>query len=95
MDVASLRKASSRRGSRFVATTVGHPRLTKTNLSAIRAFLREYEHYAREVQERAQPLLDNTVSSTETSEPIQMNFCVKFDRLGLVADLGFIPNIYS
>lgn len=56
MDVASSSQASQRRGARVVVAIVDHPRLAKTNSTAIRAFLQEYDQYARVVKEWAQKI---------------------------------------
>lgn len=52
MDVALTSHASSRNGSRLIATGIEQPRLTKTDYASIHEVPREYHQYAREANTR-------------------------------------------
>ena len=78
--------------SRFVATSVDHPRLTATDASSIRVFLRSYDSYVTEVQERARQIVDSSVS-TEPVKPVNLKFCVDAEWLESTVALGFIEPI--
>ena len=78
--------------SRLVATSVDHPRLTATDASSIRVFLRSYDSYVTEVQERARQIVDSSVS-TEPVKPVNLKFCVDAEWLESTVALGFIEPI--
>ena len=87
--------ALSSQGPRHVTTAVEHPRLTKTDAASVRLFLRAYEQYAREVNERARQVVGEDVISTEAAKPVQMKYCVNAEWLESLIDLDFIPNVSS
>lgn len=79
--------ASSSQDSPVVATAIDHPRLTKTEPSSIRSFLREYDQYTHEITARAQQLVNTAVVSTDVARPIQLKYCVPSEWLESVIDL--------
>lgn len=89
MDIASSSQASRRQGPSVVATAVDHARLTKTNLTAIRSFRRDYNQYAREVSQRALQLTGGDLISTDVSKPAQLKFCENSEWLDSVIDFRF------
>lgn len=93
MNVASSSQAFKRQGPRDVATVFDHPRLTKTNLNAIRSFLRDYDQYAREANEHAPQLTDEKIIQAHVSKPVELKFSVKPEWLESVIDLGSIGNV--
>lgn len=95
MDVASTSQASSRHGSRGVATAVDSPRLTKKNSISICSFLREYDEYARELKECAQQITGGNLVSTDIEKPVQIKLCVNSEWLESFIDLEFILNADS
>lgn len=78
----------------MVSTTVDHPRLLKTDSAAIRSFLRSYDQYAKEVEERARQLSRHTVV-TEPISPVHLKFCVDADWIESLLTLGFIADTSS
>lgn len=84
--------ATSSSGLRILANSVDLPRLTKTDSRLIRAFLPDYDQYARENTERAKQVASVNVTSTEVTNPVQLKFCVSSEWLGSVITLGFIKN---
>ena len=67
--------------SKFVATSVDHPRLTEADASSIRVFLRAYDQYATELKERSRQVLSEDSLSTEVVKPVNLKFCVDAEWL--------------
>ena len=66
----------STHGASFVATSVNHPKLLRSDGESICVFLRLYDQYANEVKGRAQKLTATESSSTEAIRPFNLKFCV-------------------
>ena len=67
--------------SKFVATSVDHPRVTEADASSIRVFLRAYDQYATELKERARQVVSEDSLSTEVVKPVNLKFCVDAEWL--------------
>jgi hypothetical protein len=67
--------------TKFVSTSVDHPRVTKADSSYIRSFLALYDQYSTEVQERARQLTAQDTVTTEPIRPVNLMFCVDIDWL--------------
>lgn len=79
--------------SKFVLSSVDHPRLTKTDATSIRVFLRAYDQYATEVKERAKQLAAKDVVSTEVARPVNLKFCVDAEWIESLIALDFLDDV--
>lgn len=95
MDVASSSQVFRRQGSPVVATSVDHLRLTKTNLTALLAFLLEYDDYTPEVTELVLQITGKDILLTVVAKPVQIKFCVNSEWLESLIDLNFIKKVTS
>lgn len=77
----------------FVATSVSNPRLTSTNASSIRVFLRSYDQYARYITDRAKQLVGKDIVTSEPITPVQLKICVDPDLIQSIIDLDFLPDV--
>lgn len=84
-----------KQGTKLVATTVEHPRLTNTDASSVRSFPRLYDQYSKEIEERARQLLVPDTLSTEAVSPVHLKFLVDADWIEYVIELGFIADVSS
>lgn len=69
-----------------------HPYLAEHDSESIRAFLRRYDQYCREVEARARQLVDGS-STTEVTRPANLKFCVDAEFLESKIALGFIEDV--
>ena len=78
--------------SPFLAMSVNHPRLVRTDAESIRVFLRLYDQYSKEVTARVEQL---TVSpaTTEAVRPVNLKYCVDPEYLESAIDLGLIEDV--
>ena len=81
--------AADAAGSKFVATSVYHPRLLRVDAESIRIFLQMYEQYKREVEFHAQQLTVGGIT-TETVRLVKLKFCVDLEITESALALGFI-----
>lgn len=81
--------------SKFVASTFDHPRLTAADASSIRVFLRAYDQYATEIQERARQLIAQDAVATEAINLVNFKFCIDAEWLKSTILLGFIDGLTS
>lgn len=78
-----------------MTTSVNHPRLSKTDAASICTFTREYDQYAKEIEERARQLVGEHEISTEAVTPVHLKYCVDYEWIESVLDLGFIDGVTS
>lgn len=79
--------------SNFMTMTVDHSRLKTTDAASIRYFLRAYDNYAKEVQERARQLVARNVVTNEVVTPVNLKFCVDSKWLESLIALNFIDKV--
>lgn len=75
----------------FLATSVDHPRLTKTDAETIRTFLR-YNQYEKKVKERTHQLVAEVIVANENVLPARLKFCMDPEYLESSLVLGFIED---
>lgn len=81
--------------SKFVPTTVDHPRITVADASSIHFFLSIYDQYVSELQERARELVTQDAVTTEIVNPVNIKFCLGAECLESTVTLGFIDCVTS
>lgn len=81
--------------SPFITSSVDHPRLSKTDATSIRKFLRSYDQYAKEIEERARQHMKDDSFSGEAVTPVHLKFCVDAEWIESLIELGFIDKISS
>lgn len=79
--------------AKFLATSIDHPRLTKTDSTSIRSFLRAYDQYVTEIAERSKQLTAASTITTEAISPVNLKFCVDAEWIDSLIALGFIESI--
>lgn len=82
---------SSNHGNRVISTVSEHPGLSKTDAASVRAFLRLYDQYTRELTERAPQIVGNDVISTKAVRLARLKFRVNPGWLDSLIDFNFIP----
>lgn len=79
--------------SKYVATTVEHPRLSTFRSAFIRVILRAHDHYDTKIKERARQLVVQDINKTKAITPVNHKFCVDTVWLEPLTILGFIPDL--
>lgn len=92
---ASETSGVTTQGASFVATSVNHPRLVRTDPDSIRIFLRLYDQYEREVTARAAQVTGADAATTEAVRPVSLKFCVDPEFLESAIALDLIPDASS
>ena len=77
-------------GTSFVATSVNHPRLVRTDAKLVRRFLRRHDQYSIEVSARAQQLILHGTTTTEAVRPVNLKYCVDSEYIESAVVLGFL-----
>lgn len=75
--------------SNLFATTIDHPRFKKIDATSIRAFIRVYDQYVKEVQGSAQQLLSKKLLTHEVATTVHLRLCVDAEWIKLLIVLGF------
>ena len=76
----------------FVSTSIGHPRLVRTESAFIRKFLGRYDQYCKEITTRALQLAVVDATTTEPVRPVNLTYCVDPEWLRSIVDLNLIPD---
>lgn len=79
--------------SKYLTTSVGHPRLEKTDAASIRRFFLKYDQYKNEIVERAKQLTLSNSISTEAIKPVNLKFCVNAEWIESLIALSFIGGV--
>lgn len=74
--------------SNLFATTIDHPRFKKIDATSIRAFIRFYDQYVKEVQGSAQQLLSKKLLTHEVATSLHLRLCVDAEWIKLLIALG-------
>ena len=77
----------------FVSTSIGHPRLVRTDSASIRKFLGLYDQYCKEITTRALQLAVVDATNTEPVRPVNLTYCVDPEWLRSIVDLNLIPDL--
>lgn len=62
----------------MVATSINHPRLTKTDSASIQTLLQKYDYYSREVTERARKFVGDCVVLMKNTKSAQLQSLVNY-----------------
>lgn len=84
--------AASNEGPNMSARLVKDFKLTKSESESIRAFLKNYDQYARKVEERPQKNLRVWNISKKVSRSDKLKLCPQSKWVGFVTDLDFLPD---
>lgn len=94
MAASKSTSTSTVRKAKIFFRAVEHPFLKATSAASIRTFLRAFDQYAREVQERAHQVFDSELSS-EAVIPVHLKFCFDSKWIELLIDLEFLKEVSS
>lgn len=76
--------------AKYLKSSVDHPRLQNTDAASIRKFLRAYDQYSKEVEQRAKKLSATMTISKETVTLVSVKFWYNVEWIESLIALGFI-----
>ena len=82
--------SSASASAKYLTSTVDHPKLLNTDAASIRSFIRSYDQYAKEVEQRAKQLSATMTISTETITPVSIKFCCDVEWIESLIALSFL-----
>ena len=87
---SSSQQGVTTHGASFIATSVNHPQLVRTDAESIRIFLNRYDQYSKEVKARAQQLNLTGSTTTEAVRPVNLKYCVDPEYIESVIALDIL-----